>query len=247
MIKIVESPGITRVILIDLDNCPGELLRIVSEADESVRVIGCHGPKEPHVGVGLVPRLARLLSEQRLRIQSMAQGGKNAADFGLTFWGGWLAGQLPPETEFVVVSNDTDLDHLVSLLVNSGRSARRVTAATQRVTTLTPAPTPASPPPPTNPRPAAATSAHSAPARPGPAPTQPAKSNSDSPVQTAVDTFIARVSKSKNRPKKLTALKNCLKSYNQTLNPNLIDTIVRHLVQRQVLTISGKTVTYQGG
>jgi len=216
MIKIVESPGITRVILIDLDNCPGELLRIVSEADESVRVIGCHGPKEPHVGVGLVPRLARLLSEQRLRIQSMAQGGKNAADFGLTFWGGWLAGQLPPETEFVVVSNDTDLDHLVSLLVNSGRSARRVTAATQRVTTLTPAP-------------------------------QPAKSNSDSPVQTAVDTFIARVSKSKNRPKKLTALKNCLKSYNQMLNPNLIDTIVRHLVQRQVLTISGKTVTYQGG
>jgi len=131
--------SLSRVFLIDLDNCPGELLRIAGQADEGVRVIGCHGAKEPTVSLGLVPRLAELLSSHRLQIVSMRQGGKNAADFGLTFWGGWLAGQLPPETEFVVVSNDTDLDHLVSLLVTSGRPARRMTASTQKVTTLSPA------------------------------------------------------------------------------------------------------------
>jgi hypothetical protein len=235
---IVVSPGISRVILIDLDNCPGELLRIVSEVDDSVQVIGCHGVKEPHVAVGLVPRLAQLLSEQRLRIEAMNQGGKNAADFGLTFWGGWLAGQLPPETEFVVVSNDTDLDHLVSLLVTSGRSARRVTAATQKVTTLTPASASAHAPA------LVPVAVRPTPVAPRPAPTPPDKPKPESSVETAMNKFIAAVSKSKNRPKKLATLRNCLQATNKTLSPQQIEQIVRRLMERKIVGVSGETVTY---
>lgn len=240
---MVAARALSRVILIDLDNCPGELLRIAGQADERVRVIGCHGAKEPHVGLGLVPRIAELMSTQRLQIVSMRQGGKNAADFGLTFWGGWLAGQLPPETEFVVVSNDTDLDHLVSLLVTSGRRARRMTASTQKVTTLTTAPSPTATESPPSPK---ADVPHPTTPPPRPAPTSSPAAPTETSVEAAVNKFISTFAKSTNRPKKLPALKNCLKSHGQTLSPNLIDKIVRRLVERQVVAISDETVTYRG-
>ena len=238
----VAAGSLSRVFLVDLDNCPGEFLRIAGEANDGVRVIGCHGAKEPTVSLGLVPRIAELLSSQRLQIVSMRQGGKNAADFGLTFWGGWLAGQLPPETEFVVVSNDTDLDHLVSLLVTSGRSARRMTASTHKVTTLSTAPPPATTAPLAPPK---AVVPRTAPHQPRPTPISPPASPTETLVETAVNKFISTVAKSKNRPKKLPALRNFLKSLDQTLSPNLIEKIVQRLVERQVVSISGEAVTYR--
>jgi hypothetical protein len=34
--------------------------------------------------------------------------------------------QLPKQTHFVIISNDTDLDHVVNLLKSQGRSAERI-------------------------------------------------------------------------------------------------------------------------
>lgn len=56
----------------------------------------------------------------------MTSGGKNAADFGICFFAGVLMQQLHEETHFVIVSNDTDLDHAVNLLIGQGRSAERM-------------------------------------------------------------------------------------------------------------------------
>jgi hypothetical protein len=56
----------------------------------------------------------------------MTSGGKNAADFGICFFAGVLMQQLHKETHFVIISNDTDLDHVVNLLKGQGRSAERI-------------------------------------------------------------------------------------------------------------------------
>jgi hypothetical protein len=58
----------------------------------------------------------------------MPNGGKNAADFGITFWAGVLMAQLPTLTHFTIVSNDADLDHVVNLLTSQQRSAERIGA-----------------------------------------------------------------------------------------------------------------------
>ena len=50
----------------------------------------------------------------------MTSGGKNSADFGICFFAGVLMQQLPKETHFVIISNDTDLDHVVNLLKGQG-------------------------------------------------------------------------------------------------------------------------------
>jgi uncharacterized protein YaaQ len=56
----------------------------------------------------------------------MTNGGKNAADFGICFFAGVLMQQLHKQTHFVIISNDTDLDHVVNLLKSQGRSAERI-------------------------------------------------------------------------------------------------------------------------
>ncbi|WAK03546.1 PIN domain-containing protein [Methylobacter sp. YRD-M1] len=56
----------------------------------------------------------------------MENGGKNSADFGICFFAGVLMQSLPKETHFVIVSNDTDLDHVIRLLISQERSAERI-------------------------------------------------------------------------------------------------------------------------
>ncbi len=53
----------------------------------------------------------------------MEKRGRNAADFGLAFWAGGLAAELPPETEFIILSQDGDLDHVLSFLRSAGSYA----------------------------------------------------------------------------------------------------------------------------
>ncbi len=56
----------------------------------------------------------------------MESVGKNAADFGISFFAGALLKQLPKHTHFFIVSNDNDLDHVISLIKRQGRSAVRL-------------------------------------------------------------------------------------------------------------------------
>jgi len=73
----------------------------------------------------LIP-LSVTVSSNKLRIFKMTSGGKNAADFGICFFAGVLMQQSHKETRFVIISNDTDLDHVVNLLKSQGRLAERI-------------------------------------------------------------------------------------------------------------------------
>jgi hypothetical protein len=64
------------------------------------------------------------IGDETLEIVGMQRKGKNAADFGLAFHGGRLLAELPPDTEFVIVSKDAGLDHVVDLLRRAGRTSR---------------------------------------------------------------------------------------------------------------------------
>src|SRR5712692_5720686 len=73
----------------------------------------------------MVPLLATAMHEGRLAIIGMQKKGKNAADFGLAFWAGRLAAEMPPDTEFLILSQDTDLDHVVHMLQGAKRQVER--------------------------------------------------------------------------------------------------------------------------
>ena len=81
---------------------------------------------EPRLGLSLVRSLAPAIHEGRLEFVGMRIKGKNAADFGLAFWAGRLLTETPPDTEFVILSGDQDLDHVVDLLHRENRRAQRV-------------------------------------------------------------------------------------------------------------------------
>ena len=70
--------------------------------------------------------LSAMINVGKLKIFKMPNSGKNAADFGISFYAGVLTQQLQQEVKFVIVSNDKDLDHVVNLLKSQGRSAERI-------------------------------------------------------------------------------------------------------------------------
>jgi hypothetical protein len=122
-----EKPDTNRFILIDLDNCPGQLDHLKSWIESSTRIVICHGRTGiPKVPLDLVPSLAQAIQTEKLEICVMPVNGKNAADFGLTFIAGRLCAQSDPSTEFTIISEDSDLDHAVTMLIHSGRKAQRI-------------------------------------------------------------------------------------------------------------------------
>ena len=122
---IPHQPSTMRAVLIDLDNCPQQIERLPQTLTEYARVIACYGGTEPKVPMGMLPLLATAIHEGRLAIIGMQKKGKNAADFGLAFWAGRLAAEMPPETEFLILSQDTDLDHVVHMLEGAQRQVKR--------------------------------------------------------------------------------------------------------------------------
>jgi len=84
----------------------------------------------------MVPLLATAIHEGRLTIIGMQKKGKNAADFGLAFWAGRLAAEMPPDTEFLILSQDTDLDHVVHMLQGANRQVERLDGKVHRTKRL---------------------------------------------------------------------------------------------------------------
>ncbi len=119
-----------RVLLIDLDNCPQQLAQLPENLAGFDRIVVCYGSQEPKLPLSLVTALAEPIMGGRLEIVGMEQSGKNAADFGLCFHAGKLMAEMPPETEFILLSEDGDLDHTVNLLRAHQRSARRMNGRT---------------------------------------------------------------------------------------------------------------------
>ena len=115
-----------RVLLIDLDNCPQQLNQLPNNLAGFSRIVVCYGSQEPKLPLGLVTALAEPILGGHLEIVGMEKNGRNAADFGLCFHAGKLMAEMPPETEFTLLSEDGDLDHAVNLLRANQRSARRM-------------------------------------------------------------------------------------------------------------------------
>ena len=118
--------GGNRVLLIDLENCPSQINQLMNNLELYSHVVVCYAQSGAKIPLDWVVPLTATVNNDRLKIIKMPNIGKNAADFGITFWAGVFMAQLPLETHFDIVSNDTDLDHVVSLLQSEQRNAERI-------------------------------------------------------------------------------------------------------------------------
>jgi len=121
------------VLLIDLDNCPNTLYELPDRLDEFARIIACHGLQEPKIPLSLVSLIAGAIADGRLEIYGSKRGGKNAADFAMTFFAGRLLAEMPDNTTFEIWSSDKDLDHAVDLLSAGQRRAVRIDQNTKNL------------------------------------------------------------------------------------------------------------------
>ncbi|MEQ1530794.1 MAG: PIN domain-containing protein [Methylococcales bacterium] len=124
--EIDNSSLPARVLLIDLENCPSQLHQLMENLAQYTHVVICYAQSGAKIPLDWIVPLTSTVNENRLKIVKMPNGGKNSADFGLSFWAGVLMAQLPPQAQFDIVSNDTDLDHVVDLLLSQGRKTERV-------------------------------------------------------------------------------------------------------------------------
>lgn len=121
-----NAESASRVLLIDLENCPKQVHQLLDNLASYSYVVICYAQCGARVPLDWIVPLTATVNQNRLKIIKMPNGGKNSADFGITFWAGVMMAQLPENTHFDVVSDDNDLDHAVSLLVSQGRSAQRI-------------------------------------------------------------------------------------------------------------------------
>ncbi len=134
------EPTIPKVLLIDLENCPNQLHNLPSDLANYAQVVICYAQSASKIPLNWLNPLSTAISAGRLKIQKMERVGKNSADFGICFLAGALMQQLSKETHFVIVSNDTDLDHVVHLLKTHGRSSERIGTSQKEKEPADPAP-----------------------------------------------------------------------------------------------------------
>jgi hypothetical protein len=115
-----------KVLLIDLENCPSQIRQLQEDLSTFHQVVICYANHAPKIPLDWLLALSAAINNNKLKIVKMENGGKNSADFGICFFAGMLMQSLPRETHFVIVSNDTDLDHAVRLLISQERTAERV-------------------------------------------------------------------------------------------------------------------------
>lgn len=217
-----------KVLLIDLDNCPNQIEKLSLHIETFARVIVSYGGTEPKVPFSLLSLLATPIHEKRLEIVRVEQG-KNAADFALTFHAGLLVNELPPNTEFTILSDDTDLDHAVYLLYDKGRKASRLSGKDQPVKA--------------EPKPRAKSITPKTKAQ---APKTPASGKSS--INDAVKKFSAKLQKTKSekKPKTKKALLNQIESHfpNNKKLAKSGEAIFNALEKQGTIKLDGDTVTY---
>lgn len=115
------------VLLIDIENCPTQIKQLQSNLISFSQVFICYAQNNcPKIPLDWLNTLAKAINENRLKIIKMKIATKNSADFGICFFSGMLMERLAQETHFIIVSNDSDLDHTIELLKSQGRSAERI-------------------------------------------------------------------------------------------------------------------------
>lgn len=115
-----------QVLLIDLENCPTQINLLLQDLERFSFVAICYANTKTKVPVEWLLALTEMINSKKLKIIQMPTQGKNAADFGLCFLAGSLMQKLPVKTLFVIMSDDSDLDHTIGLLRSHGRTAVRI-------------------------------------------------------------------------------------------------------------------------
>ena len=115
-----------KVLLIDLENYPKQINELPNILNEYHQVIICYAQSNARIPIDWLMPLNDTINKAQLKILRMTSNGKNAADFGISFYAGMLMSQLPPHAHFVIMSDDQDLDHVVNLLKSQQRSAERL-------------------------------------------------------------------------------------------------------------------------
>jgi hypothetical protein len=83
----------------------------------------CGRTHNPRIAASVAQTMRDLSASGRLRLVMPARDTKNAADFVLSFWAGWLHAKVPPDTSFVLISTDIHLERTVAdVLRGEGRS-----------------------------------------------------------------------------------------------------------------------------
>lgn len=211
----------THALLIDLDNCPKQIEMLPQTFDGFSRIVACYGGVEPKVHLSLVPLLAAAINTGKLEIVGMEKRGKNAADFGIAFWAGRLMAEMPvPETEFLILSQDSDLDHVVNMLRSAKRKVRRINGKTKKVKIAN-----------------------------SPAASQGVLSETDdirsNDVNVIEEYSLQVLHSGKPRPAKKTTLINSVKSYFKNRKEIDPEKVLQNLMERGIIAINEKgRVTY---
>lgn len=115
----------SKVIAIDMDNKAFVLERAVQRAAQQSDVLvfafsgRTHNPRLSAEGAKQVSHLSSL---GRFRLLVPSRDTKNAADFVMSFWMGWLHAHLPAKAEFALISTDIHLERTVAdVLRHQGR------------------------------------------------------------------------------------------------------------------------------
>lgn len=116
---------VSKVLLIDLENCPGKIQQLQDDLKDYTKVVICYAKTGAKIPLDWLMALNETINSNRLQVYKMETAGKNSADFGICFYAGMLAQQLGEGADFTIVSDDTDLDHLVSLLNSQRHTAQR--------------------------------------------------------------------------------------------------------------------------
>ncbi|MBF0235192.1 MAG: NYN domain-containing protein [Desulfamplus sp.] len=125
-----------KILLIDLENCPNQLKELQKRIAEYSQVVICYAHSSAKIPLDWLMPLNETINADRLKIYKMVASGKNSADFGICFFAGMLMQQMPEDSHFVIMSNDTDLDHVVNLLNSQNRTAERLGVKTAETAAL---------------------------------------------------------------------------------------------------------------
>ncbi|MGB5444345.1 MAG: PIN domain-containing protein [Psychromonas sp.] len=128
----------SKILLIDLENCPHQIQQLQKSLIDYTQVVICYAHSTAKIPLDWLIPLNDTINNDRLKIYKMATVGKNSADFGICFFAGMLMQQLPEQSHFVIMSDDTDLDHVVNLLNSQNRTAERVGVRKEEKTSVHP-------------------------------------------------------------------------------------------------------------
>jgi hypothetical protein len=211
-----------KVLLIDLENYPSQINELPKVLTQYHLVVICYAQSNARIPIDWLMPLNDTINKAQLKIFRMTSNGKNAADFGISFYAGMLMSQLPPDAHFVIMSDDQDLDHVVNLLKNQQRSAERLGMRKDEPKAIKPA--------------AQADAITSA--------AEPIKTSSKDPLTPLIKLYCAHlITYKKNRPAKKTTLLNSITNKLGD-EKHRSEALFQALVKLQALQIQDTKVQY---